>query len=116
MRSSASCTHGTALSRQACTATAGLCAIVIAGDLPTVLLYVLATVMAVAGAPVRPAAATLMPGLARSPTELVAANMACAVSQPVAAARARYSSAIRSVTAHAAGPATAARKVGASTL
>jgi MFS family permease len=55
---------------------AGLCAVVIAAELPTILLYVLATVGAVAGAPVRPAAATLMPGLARSPGELVAANMA----------------------------------------
>ena len=58
------------------TIVAGLCAVVIAGGLPTILLYVLATAGAVAGAPVRPAAVTLMPGLARSPGELVAANMA----------------------------------------
>lgn len=58
------------------TAAAAGCAAVIAFGLPTALLYVLATVGAVAGAPVRPAAATLMPGLARSPRELVAANMA----------------------------------------
>jgi MFS family permease len=57
-------------------AAAGLCAVVIAAGMPSILLYVLATVVAVAGAPVRPAAATLMPGLARSPSELVAANMA----------------------------------------
>jgi MFS family permease len=55
---------------------AGLCVIVIAADMPTIWLYVLAAVGAVAGAPVRPAASTLMPGLARSPGELVAANMA----------------------------------------
>jgi MFS family permease len=58
------------------TAAAALCAVVIALDLPGALLYVLATVVAVGGAPVRPAAATLMPGIARSPGELVAANMA----------------------------------------
>ncbi len=55
---------------------AALCAIVIAAGLPTIFLYVLATAGAVAGAPVRPAAATLMPAIARSPGELVAANMA----------------------------------------
>lgn len=55
---------------------AALCAVVIAGGLPIALLYILAALSAVAGAPVRPAAATLMPGFARSPGELVAANMA----------------------------------------
>jgi len=55
---------------------AALCAIAIAAGMPSILLYVLAAVSAVAGAPVRPAAATLMPGIARSPGELVAANMA----------------------------------------
>ena len=45
-------------------------------DAPTIWLYVLAAVGAAAGAPVRPAPATLMPGLARSPGELIAANMA----------------------------------------
>ena len=58
------------------TVAAALCAVVIAFGLPGFLLYVLATVVAVGGAPVRPAAATLMPGIARSPGELVAANMA----------------------------------------
>jgi MFS family permease len=58
------------------TAAAGMCALVIAAGMPTILLYVLATVVAVAGAPVRPAAGILMPGLARSPGELIAANMA----------------------------------------
>jgi MFS family permease len=53
-----------------------LCALVIATGQPVIWLYVLAAAGAVAGAPVRPAAATLMPGLARSPGELVAANMA----------------------------------------
>jgi MFS family permease len=57
-------------------AAAALCAVVIAAGLPTIWLFVLAAIGAVAGAPVRPAAATLMPGLARSPGELVAANMA----------------------------------------
>lgn len=58
------------------TASAALCALVIATDAPAIWLYVLATVGAVAGAPVRPAAVTLMPGIARSPGELIAANMA----------------------------------------
>lgn len=58
------------------TLAAALVAVVIAADLPVVWLFVLATVGAVAGAPVRPAAATLMPAFARSPGELVAANMA----------------------------------------
>jgi MFS family permease len=58
------------------TVAAALCAVVIATDAPTTWLYVLATLGAVAAAPVRPAAVTLMPGLARSPGELVAANMA----------------------------------------
>jgi MFS family permease len=52
------------------------CAVAIAVALPTAVLYLLAIVVAIAGAPVRPAAGTLMPGLARSPSELVAANMA----------------------------------------
>jgi MFS family permease len=55
--------------------TAGLVAVVVAASLPTILLYALAMIGAVAAAPVRPAAATLMPGIARSPAELVAANM-----------------------------------------
>ena len=55
---------------------AALCAVVVAAGLPLIWLYALAALGAVAGAPVRPAAATLMPGLARSPGELVAANMA----------------------------------------
>ena len=58
------------------TITAALCAVAIANDAPTLWLYVLATVGAVAGAPIRPAAVTLMPGIARSPGELIAANMA----------------------------------------
>ena len=41
-----------------------------------VLLFVLAAVAAAAGAPVRPTQVTLMPALARSPSELVAANTA----------------------------------------
>jgi len=57
-------------------AVAALCGVVIATGLPPIWLYVLAAASAVAGAPIRPAASTLMPGLARSPGELVAANMA----------------------------------------
>jgi len=61
---------------------AGLTALVIAMAGPTmadhrltmVLLFVLASVAAAAGAPVRPTQATLMPAIARSPEELVAAN------------------------------------------
>lgn len=41
-----------------------------------ILLFVLATVAAAAGAPVRPTQVTLMPAIARSPGELVAANTA----------------------------------------
>jgi MFS family permease len=58
------------------TASAALAAVVIATDGPTLLLFVLAAVAAAAGAPVRPVQATLMPAIARSPGELVAANMA----------------------------------------
>ena len=58
------------------TASAALCAVVIATDGPTPALFMLAAVAAAAGAPVRPTQATLMPALARSPSELVAANMA----------------------------------------
>ncbi|HEY8239511.1 MAG TPA: MFS transporter [Candidatus Limnocylindrales bacterium] len=55
---------------------AGLCALVIATDSSTLLLFGLAAVVAAAGALVRPTQATLMPAIARSPRELVAANMA----------------------------------------
>lgn len=55
---------------------AGLCALVIVTGAPSIWLYVLAGVVAAAGAPVRPTQATLMPAVARSPAELVAANMA----------------------------------------
>jgi MFS family permease len=58
------------------TASAALCAFVIATDGPTPALFALAAIAAAAGAPVRPTQATLMPALARSPSELVAANMA----------------------------------------
>ena len=57
-------------------ASAGLCGLVIATDGPSGLLFILAAIAAAAGAPVRPTQATLMPALARSPGELVAANMA----------------------------------------
>jgi MFS family permease len=57
------------------TAAAALVALVIASNGPSILLYGLAGVVAAAGAPVRPTQATLMPAVARSPSELVAANM-----------------------------------------
>jgi MFS family permease len=57
-------------------ATAVLAAVTIALGGPLPLLFVLAAVAAAAGAPVRPTQATLMPAVARSPGELVAANMA----------------------------------------
>lgn len=57
-------------------AAAVLCAVEIAIGGSTLWLYVLAGVAAAAGAPVRPTQATLMPAIARSPHELVAANMA----------------------------------------
>lgn len=57
-------------------ASAALCAVVIATHAPVIWIYVLAAVAAAAGAPVRPTQATLMPAIARSPHELVAANMA----------------------------------------
>ena len=58
------------------TVAALLCALVIATDAPDVLLFALAAIVAAASAPVRPTLATLMPAVARSPAELVAANMA----------------------------------------
>lgn len=64
--------------------TAGLCAIVIATHAPDWALYVLAAVAAAAGAPVRPTQATLMPAVARSAGELVAANMAWSTGEGLA--------------------------------
>src|SRR5687768_3267798 len=58
------------------TLAATLCAFVIATDGPSLLLFALAAIAAAAAAPVRPTLATLMPAVARSPAELVAANMA----------------------------------------
>jgi MFS family permease len=58
------------------TAAATLCGVVIATDALDIWLFVFAAVAAAAGAPVRPTQATLMPAVARSPEELVAANMA----------------------------------------
>ncbi|HSL97739.1 MAG TPA: MFS transporter [Candidatus Deferrimicrobiaceae bacterium] len=55
---------------------AGLAAAVIAAGGPTALLFVLAAIVAMVGALVRPIQLTLMPAIARSPAELVAANMA----------------------------------------
>ena len=50
-----------------------------------VLLFVLATVTAAASAPVRPTQVTLMPAIARSPGELVAANTAWSTGEGVGA-------------------------------
>jgi MFS family permease len=52
------------------------CSVVIAFHGPILLLFAIAAVAAAAGAPVRPTQATLMPAIARSPGELVAANTA----------------------------------------
>lgn len=65
-------------------ATAGLCAVVIATGTPGWPLYALAAIAAAAGAPVRPTQATLMPAVARSPAELVAANMAWSTGEGLA--------------------------------
>jgi MFS family permease len=62
-----------------------LCAFLIATGGPIPVLFVLAAIVAAAGAPVRPTASTLMPGLARSPRELVAANMAWTTAEGVGA-------------------------------
>ena len=67
------------------TASAGLCAWLIAAGAPLPPLYVLAAVAAAAGAPVRPTQATLMPALARSSAELVAANMAWSTGEGIGA-------------------------------
>jgi MFS family permease len=50
-----------------------------------ILLFALATVAAAAGAPVRPTQVTLMPAIARSPAELVAANTAWSTGEGVGA-------------------------------
>jgi MFS family permease len=58
------------------TAAAALVAILIVTDAALPWLFVVAALASAAGAPVRPTQATLMPALARSPSELVAANVA----------------------------------------
>jgi MFS family permease len=57
-------------------ASAALAGVLIATAAPLPWLFAVAALVAAAGAPVRPAQATLMPGIARSPGELVAANVA----------------------------------------
>jgi MFS family permease len=54
-------------------------------QLTMILLFALATVAAAAGAPVRPTQVTLMPAIARSPAELVAANTAWSTGEGVGA-------------------------------
>jgi len=65
-------------------AAAGCAAVIVTGG-PLVALFVLAAVASAAGAPVRPTQATLMPALARSPGELVAANMAWSTGEGIGA-------------------------------
>jgi len=67
------------------TLSAAACAALIAFGGPLPALFVLAAVAASAGAPVRPTQATLMPALARSSSELVAANMAWSTGEGVGA-------------------------------
>jgi MFS family permease len=61
------------------------CAVLIAFDGPLPVLFALAAVAAAAGAPVRPIQATLMPAVARSPHELVAANTAWSTGEGIGA-------------------------------
>ena len=56
---------------------------VIATDGPALLVYGLAVVTALAGTPFRPAQAALLPGLARDPGELTAANVASSTIESV---------------------------------
>jgi hypothetical protein len=65
-------------------ATAGMCAYVIASNIGGWPIYALAAIAAAAGAPVRPTQATLMPAVARSASELVAANMAWSTGEGLA--------------------------------
>jgi MFS family permease len=55
-------------------ASASAVAFLVMVDAPVVWLFVVAAIVSAAGAPVRPAQATLLPAVARSPGELVAAN------------------------------------------
>jgi MFS family permease len=57
-------------------ATLGGTAAALAGSSPRVVVFALATLATVAGSPVRPATMSLVPLLARTPRELVAANVA----------------------------------------
>ena len=58
-------------------------ALVVAGDLPVELMYVLAAVVAGAGSLVRPIQSALLPAFARTPGELVAANVASSTGEGV---------------------------------
>jgi MFS family permease len=58
------------------TLSAALAAVLIVTEAPLPWLFAVAALAAAAGAPVRPTQATLMPAIARSPSELVAANVA----------------------------------------
>jgi MFS family permease len=61
----------------------GLAAVVMAVDGPPAVVYVLAGLVAVAFSAIRPAQAALLPGLARTPTELTAANVATSTIEAV---------------------------------
>ena len=61
----------------------GCAALVIASGGPTGIVYALAVLTTVAGAPFRPAQAALMPSLARTPAELTAANVASSTLESV---------------------------------
>jgi len=56
-------------------ASAGTILLLVMADAPVAWLFVVAAIVAATGAPVRPTQATLLPAVARSPAELVAANV-----------------------------------------
>lgn len=61
----------------------GCAAVAIASGSPAWLVYVIATLSTVSGAPFRPAQSALLPGLARTPAELTAANVASSTLESV---------------------------------
>ncbi len=61
----------------------GCAALVIASGGPTAIVYALAVLTTVSGAPFRPAQAALLPSLARTPAELTAANVASSTLESV---------------------------------
>ena len=73
--------------------TIGLIALALAADGPRALVFALAALAAVVGAPVRPATLALVPMLARTPQELVAANVSSSTLEGVGTSWARSSAA-----------------------